>query len=102
MSKSISFAVLSVASFAFLFGGSAMAQQSGCNCAASTSVAAAPKLGVVNSPMRTGTANMGYRNTSNTVPYLRSSHSPNMTSSSRSAFKPGSLQSIAPNVLNRR
>ena len=102
MSKSISFAVLCVASFAFLSGGSAMAQQSACNCAASTSVAAAPKLGVAYSPMRTGTASMGYRNTSNTVPNLRSSYSSNRTSSSHSAFKPGSLPSTAPNVLNLR
>ena len=102
MSKSISFAVLSVVSFAFLSGGSAMAQQSGCNCASRSSVAAAPNLGFANAPMRTGTASMGNRCTSNTVPSLRSSYSSNMMPSSHSAFKPGSLPSTAPNALNRR
>ena len=102
MSKSISFVVLSVASFAFLFGGSAMAQQSYCNSAISTTVAAAPNLCVAYSPMQTSTTSMGYRNTSNTVPNLRSSYSSNRTLSSHSAFKPGSLPSMAPNALNRR
>ena len=102
MSKSISFVVLSVASFAFLFGGSAMAQQSGCSSAVSTTVAAAPNLGVGYSPMRTGTASMGYANSSNGLRNLRLSNSSNMMLSNHSAFKPGSLPSMSPKFVNRR
>ena len=102
MFKSISFAVLSVASFAFLSSSSAMAQQSGCNCAASATVTAAPNLGVTNTQMRTNNASVGYRNMSNTVPNVRSSYSSNLATSNHSAFKPGSLPSMSPNSFNRR